>query len=171
MPAGGGLHDLAIGPGPASAASVYVYIYGVPAGYAPVFETITALVEVESVTRVDPSDARFMIAPSLGTAFMLAYLSARPSRKRPFVSSSNVTRSRTSRPAANSDLPVTSGGRQRTARVHVPASYDPKKPTPVVLSFHGRLSNPSQRGLVSKATARADAIGFVVVDPAGVGQT
>ena len=29
----------------------------------------------------------------------------------------------------------------RTYIVHVPAKYDPKKPTPVVLSFHGGGSN------------------------------
>ncbi|MFP5020440.1 CE1 family esterase [Pseudonocardia phyllosphaerae] len=33
---------------------------------------------------------------------------------------------------------VTSGGLQRAARVHVPANYDPARPTPVVLAFHGR---------------------------------
>jgi polyhydroxybutyrate depolymerase len=69
------------------------------------------------------------------------------------------------------DLTITSGGRERTAHVHVPASYDPKKPTPVLLNFHGRLSNPSQQELVSKTTPKADAAGFVVVYPAGVGQT
>lgn len=71
----------------------------------------------------------------------------------------------------DSDLAITSGGRPRTARVHVPKSYDSTKPTPVLLNFHGRMSNPSQEELLSKTTPKADAAGFVVVYPAGVGQT
>jgi polyhydroxybutyrate depolymerase len=73
--------------------------------------------------------------------------------------------------AGDTDLTISSGGRQRTARVHVPASYDPKKPIPVLLNFHGRMSNPSQQALLSKTTPKADAAGFVVVYPAGVGDT
>jgi polyhydroxybutyrate depolymerase len=32
---------------------------------------------------------------------------------------------------------LTSGGRQRTYLVHLPARYQPRRPTPVVLAFHG----------------------------------
>jgi polyhydroxybutyrate depolymerase len=73
--------------------------------------------------------------------------------------------------AGNHDLAVTSGGRERTARVHVPSSSDPTKAVAVVLNFHGRMSNASQQELISKATSKADAAGFVVVYPEGVGQT
>jgi polyhydroxybutyrate depolymerase len=73
--------------------------------------------------------------------------------------------------AGNNDLTITSGGKQRTARVHVPQSYDAKKPTAVVINFHGRMSDPSQEETVSKMTPKADAAGFVVVYPTGVGQT
>jgi polyhydroxybutyrate depolymerase len=73
--------------------------------------------------------------------------------------------------AGDSDLTITSGGRKRNARVHVPKTYDPTKPTAVVLNFHGRLSTPSDQNLVSKATSKADSAGFVVVHPEGVGKT
>lgn len=73
--------------------------------------------------------------------------------------------------AGNRDVVITSDGRQRTARVHVPASYDAAKPTPLLLNFHGRQSNGSQQELVSETTPKADAAGFIVVYPEGFGQT
>lgn len=71
----------------------------------------------------------------------------------------------------NHDVTVASGGRMRLARVHVPPSYDAAKPTPVLLNFHGRNSNAAQEELLSKTTAKADAAGFVVVYPTGIGAT
>lgn len=71
----------------------------------------------------------------------------------------------------NHDWTLASGGRSRVARVHVPPAYDGKKPVPVVLNFHGRLSSPAQEEAISEMTPKSDAAGFVVVYPTGVGQT
>lgn len=60
---------------------------------------------------------------------------------------------------------LTVGGLQRTARVHVPASYDPATRTPLIINVHGRTTNASQQETVSRAIAKSDAAGFVVVHP------
>ena len=61
-----------------------------------------------------------------------------------------------------------SGGVSRTANVHVPVSYDPTKPTAVVLNFHGFTSDAGQQALLTGMTPKADAEGFVVVYPQGL---
>ncbi|MBX3162046.1 MAG: hypothetical protein KF773_39150 [Deltaproteobacteria bacterium] len=60
---------------------------------------------------------------------------------------------------------LTVGGRTRTARVHVPASYVPSARTPVVLNIHGRTSNSASQANLSRAIAKSDAAGFVLVHP------
>lgn len=63
------------------------------------------------------------------------------------------------------------GGRSRAARVHLPTGYDGKTPVPLLINFHGRNSTAAQEELLSGTTAKADAAGFAVVYPTGVGQT
>ena len=53
--------------------------------------------------------------------------------------------------------------------VHVPPTYDPSKPTPLVLSLHGGKSAPAQQMAFSQWNRVADKHGFIVVYPAGVG--
>ena len=69
---------------------------------------------------------------------------------------------------ADATWTVLSSGMSRTANVHVPPNYDPTKPTPVVLNFHGFTSNAAQEALLSNMSAKADAEGFVVVYPEGL---
>jgi polyhydroxybutyrate depolymerase len=57
------------------------------------------------------------------------------------------------------------GSLSRTANVHVPAGYDPHKPTPVVIDMHGRLGNATDEPPLSLTTPKADAEGFIVVYP------
>jgi polyhydroxybutyrate depolymerase len=57
------------------------------------------------------------------------------------------------------------GGRMRTAKVHVPASYAPQTRTPVVLNIHGRTSNSSSQANLSHAVAKSDSAGFILVHP------
>jgi polyhydroxybutyrate depolymerase len=63
------------------------------------------------------------------------------------------------------------GGLTRRYRVHVPASYVPSRPTPVLLSFHGgggnmdMQANDAYYGLTSKS----EQAGFVAVFPNGTG--
>jgi polyhydroxybutyrate depolymerase len=60
-------------------------------------------------------------------------------------------------------------GRQRSYLVHVPRRYDPGKPTPVVLAFHGAFMNGAAMAAFSGLSAKADEAGFIVVYPDGVG--
>lgn len=64
---------------------------------------------------------------------------------------------------------LTVDGMQRTAHVHVPASYDPTKPTPLVINVHGLTSFADQQAQLSHAIAKSDAAGFIVIHPEGTG--
>lgn len=59
--------------------------------------------------------------------------------------------------------------RDRSYLVHVPKTYDLTKPTPVVLAFHGALMNGPMMVEFSGLSRKADAAGFIVVYPNGVG--
>ncbi len=61
------------------------------------------------------------------------------------------------------------GGVERTFRVHVPSSYSPEVPAPLVLAFHGWGGDASEFLGASVVTAEADARGYVVVAPVGLG--
>lgn len=60
------------------------------------------------------------------------------------------------------------GGKMRSALVHVPQSYDPFSPTPLVLNFHGLTSNAGQQVFFSGMNLTSDAEGFVVAYPEGI---
>lgn len=62
-------------------------------------------------------------------------------------------------------------GRNRAMRVHLPDSYDPEVPTPLVLNFHGRTMTASQQEMFSGMTPVADENGFIVVYPEGTGSS
>ena len=64
---------------------------------------------------------------------------------------------------------LTVDGLPRTARVHVPASYDPARPTPLVLDLHGYSMSGLTQAELTRLPAKADAAGFVVVHPDGTG--
>lgn len=62
-----------------------------------------------------------------------------------------------------------SSGMERTYLLHVPATYDASKPTPLVISLHGAgLWGVAQRDM-SRWNEVSDAEGFIVVYPSGVG--
>ncbi|MBN1652304.1 MAG: hypothetical protein JXA30_00860 [Deltaproteobacteria bacterium] len=61
------------------------------------------------------------------------------------------------------------GGRSRNYVVYVPASVIPGNPVPLVLDFHGNGSNSAQEESGSGWRQKADAEGFIVVYPDGVG--
>jgi polyhydroxybutyrate depolymerase len=62
-----------------------------------------------------------------------------------------------------------SSGEKREYLLYVPKSYDRSKPTPLVISMHGAgLWGASQRD-ISRWNDLADAKGFIVVYPSGVG--
>ncbi|HEX3594668.1 MAG TPA: PHB depolymerase family esterase [Polyangiaceae bacterium] len=59
-------------------------------------------------------------------------------------------------------------GGLRSALVHVPASYDPAKPTMLVLNFHGLLELASLQASVSHMSDTSDQRGFIVAYPEGL---
>jgi polyhydroxybutyrate depolymerase len=59
--------------------------------------------------------------------------------------------------------------RTRSYLVHVPKSYDPKKPTPVVLALHGAAMNGPMMAPFCGLSKTADEKGFFVVYPSGTG--
>ena len=65
---------------------------------------------------------------------------------------------------------LTAGNLKRSYLVHVPPEYDPQKPTPVVLAFHGGGANPDSMLVFSGLNKKADAAGFIVVYPSGTGR-
>ena len=60
-------------------------------------------------------------------------------------------------------------GEKREYLLHVPASYDPARPTPLVISLHGAMNWPAYQMKVSRWNEAADAHGFLVVYPGGMG--
>jgi len=62
------------------------------------------------------------------------------------------------------------GSRERSYLIHVPPKYDPKQPTPVVLAFHGAMTNAPIMALSSGLSDKADEAGFIVVYPNGTGK-
>ena len=61
-------------------------------------------------------------------------------------------------------------GSSRSYFVHVPSSYDPQIPVPVVIAFHGGGGNGKNMMAVSGLNATSDQHGFLVVYPEGTGR-
>ncbi|UDY35112.1 alpha/beta hydrolase family esterase [Dermatobacter hominis] len=62
-----------------------------------------------------------------------------------------------------------SDGQERSYRLAVPRSYEPDRPTPVILDLHGALSNAAQQSVYSQVPARGAERGFIVVSPDAIG--
>jgi polyhydroxybutyrate depolymerase len=60
------------------------------------------------------------------------------------------------------------GGRQRHARVHVPAHYAGRRAVPLVLNLHGTGSSAARQEAITGMDATADKYSFIVVYPQGV---
>lgn len=60
--------------------------------------------------------------------------------------------------------------RTRSCLVHVPPKYNPKRPTPIVLVFHGGGSNAEQMMRYCGLNEKADKEGFIAVYPNGTGR-
>jgi len=61
------------------------------------------------------------------------------------------------------------GEQERNYLVHVPKSYDSKKPAPVVLALHGAAMDGSMMLWFSGLNRKSDEAGFIVVYPSGTG--
>jgi len=64
---------------------------------------------------------------------------------------------------------LTLDGRNRSYIVHIPASYDPDSPAPVVLAFHGAGMNADLMIRFSAISEASEKHGFIAVYPNGVG--
>ncbi len=64
---------------------------------------------------------------------------------------------------------IVSGGERRSYLLHVPASYDPATPVPLIISIHGFAEWPAHQMQTSLWNDLADRQGFIVVYPAGTG--
>lgn len=60
-------------------------------------------------------------------------------------------------------------GIERGFRVHVPANHDPTVPAPLVMVFHGWGGSDSEFLSSAQVTAEADARGYIVIAPTGLG--
>src|SRR5690348_12151006 len=60
-------------------------------------------------------------------------------------------------------------GVQRTYTVHVPPRFDRQKPVPVVLIYHGALTNRDMMSAFTGLNKKADEVGFLAVYPNGNG--
>ena len=61
-------------------------------------------------------------------------------------------------------------GLARSYFVHIPPQYDAKKPTPVVLVFHGAMTDASITVRFTGLNEKADKEGFIAVYPNGTGR-
>jgi polyhydroxybutyrate depolymerase len=66
---------------------------------------------------------------------------------------------------------LTIGNLARSYAVHVPPTYDPGRPTPVVLALHAAAMNGASMARFCGLNETADRAGFVVVYPNGTGST
>ncbi len=64
---------------------------------------------------------------------------------------------------------LVSGGEKRFYLLHVPKSYNPAMPAPLVLSLHGFAGWPANQQEVTRWDELADRYGFIVVYPCGTG--
>jgi polyhydroxybutyrate depolymerase len=67
------------------------------------------------------------------------------------------------------DYTVEHQGKDRSFYVHVPSGYDPKKPMPVVMAFHGGMGHAGAIEAQSRMAAQADRSYFLAVYPEGTG--
>lgn len=64
---------------------------------------------------------------------------------------------------------IVSSGQDRRYLLYVPTSYNPARPTPLVISIHGFAEWPAHQSQISGWNHLADEYGFIVVYPSGTG--
>jgi polyhydroxybutyrate depolymerase len=63
---------------------------------------------------------------------------------------------------------IDSGGVKRHYQLHIPPTYLPGKPAPLVINMHGLGSNSGEQEILSDMSRKADHEGFLVVYPDGL---
>jgi len=69
----------------------------------------------------------------------------------------------------NHERKLTVNELERSYVVHVPKNYDPQRPTPVVLCYHGAINNAAIMIAITGLNKKADEAGFLAVYPNGTG--
>jgi polyhydroxybutyrate depolymerase len=69
-------------------------------------------------------------------------------------------------PAGDQQITVQVGAQQRTCVVHLPRSYDGKRPLPLLIAFHG--TGGTGQGFMGEFRALADQQGFIAACPDGI---
>lgn len=69
--------------------------------------------------------------------------------------------------ANRNNAAIVSSGEKREYLLYVPRSYDPTKPTPLVISMHAAMNWPAYQMKITQWNKVADESGFIVVYPAG----
>lgn len=67
------------------------------------------------------------------------------------------------------DERLMSGGFERRYLLHIPPSYDPTTPTPLVISYHGYTNTPDIHIEYTGLREKADSAGFILAIPHGQG--
>ncbi len=68
-------------------------------------------------------------------------------------------------PRADADASIQVANLKRFYDLHIPASYDSKKPTPLVLAFHGAYGDGKAMEKVTRLNQISDKAGFIAVYP------
>jgi polyhydroxybutyrate depolymerase len=63
---------------------------------------------------------------------------------------------------------LVSSGQEREYLLHVPKTYDPTKPTALVISMHGGAGWPAMQKETSRWNTLSESQGFIVVYPSGI---
>jgi polyhydroxybutyrate depolymerase len=64
---------------------------------------------------------------------------------------------------------LTVNGVARTAKLHVPAAYDPSAGTPLYIGLHGLNSSGDDQAKITHMIAKSDTEGFIAIHPDGTG--
>jgi polyhydroxybutyrate depolymerase len=65
----------------------------------------------------------------------------------------------------NVERTIDVAGLRRTYRIHIPKTYDPTRPTPIVLAFHGATDNIDFLEAHCQLDDKSESAGFIVVYP------
>ena len=66
------------------------------------------------------------------------------------------------------DLEISSDGRNRTYRIHLPSSYDTNTPAPLIISYHGHGQNMVEQEILSQFSNDAINPDMIAVYPQGL---